>query len=298
MEYLQAVILGIVQGLTEFLPISSSGHLSLLQHFMGMSGEGSLMLTVFLHIGTLVAVVAVYYKTFWKLLKEIWFFLKDLFTGKLFKKGQEISENRHLLYMMFFSCLPLLLLFIPIGGGMNIKDYVARFTEDNDILLEGFCFLFTSILLFTAVHISRTSKNIRTRVETPDAFSIGLAQVVAAAFPGVSRSGSTIATGMLCGVDRNVMVEYSFVLGTPAVLAAALVEMKDALDVGLTGISVGPLLVGIVVAAVVGVLAIKLLQWMVNKDKFTFFAYYCLILATLTIAAGCYEHVTGTLIQF
>ncbi len=298
MEYIKAIILGIVQGLTEFLPISSSGHLSLFQHFMGMSGEGSLMLTVFLHIGTLIAVVAVYYKTFWKLLKEIGFFLRDLFTGKLFRKDQEITDSRHLLYMMFISCLPLLLLFVPLGGDMNVKDYVERFSEDNDILLEGFCFLVTSILLFTGVYVSRTANNIRSRVEMKDAWIIGFAQVLAAAFPGVSRSGSTISAGMLRRVDKDVMVEYSFVLGTPAVLAASLVEMKDAVEGGLAGISAGPLLVGVITAAVFGILAIQLLKWMVNKDKFTFFAYYCLILATLTIAAGCYEHVTGNLLQF
>lgn len=296
MEYLKAIILGIVQGATEFLPISSSGHLSLFQHFMGMSGEGSLMLTVFLHIGTLVAVIAVYYKTFLKLIKELISFFQDLFAGKAFKKP--FSEDRHLLFMFVISCLPLLLLFLPIGGGMNIKDYVEGFAEDNDILLEGFCFLFTAILLFLGVFMSNNAKDIKPRVEGKDAVWIGLAQALAASMPGVSRSGSTIATGMLRKVDKDHMVEYSFVLGTPAVLAASLVEMKDALEVGMGNNSIAPLLVGIVVAAVTGVLAIKLLQWMVTKDKFKFFAYYCLVLATVVIALGTYEHVTGNLIQF
>lgn len=290
MEYLKAIILGIVQGLTEFLPISSSGHLSLFQHFMGMSGEGSLMLTVFLHIGTLVAVVAVYYKTFWKLLKEMGLFLKDLFTGKLSKKNT--TDDRHMLYMLVISCVPLLLLYLPVGGGNKLKDIVATFSEDNDILLEGFCFLLTGILLLVSSHLAKGHKG-RPRVEMKDAWWVGFAQLFAAAFPGISRSGSTIATGMIRGVDKDYMVEYSFVLGTPAVLAASLVEIKDALEVGTGSLSIGPILVGIVVSAVVGVLAIKLLEWLVSKDKFQFFGYYCLILAAFTILASTYEHIAG-----
>ena len=287
MEYLKAIILGIVQGATEFLPVSSSGHLSVFQHFMGISGEGSLTLTVFLHIGTLIAVIAVYYKIFLKLIKEMGLFIKDLFTGKL--KGADISEDRHMLYMMVLSCVPLLFLFIPAGGGNNVKDIVEKLANDNDILVEGFCFFVTSMLLFLGTRASRTRNDIRPRVEGKDAWWVGVAQVMAAAFPGISRSGSTIATGMLRGVDKDYMVSYSFVLGTPAVLAASLVEMKDAFEGGAMALSAGPVAVGVVVAAITGIAAIKLLEWLVNKDKFNFFAYYCLILSVVVIAAGAYE---------
>ncbi|MBQ9065985.1 MAG: undecaprenyl-diphosphate phosphatase, partial [Clostridia bacterium] len=272
------------------LPISSSGHLSVAQHFMGLSGDGALMLTVFLHIGTLVAVIAVYYKTFWSLIKEIGRTVKDTFTGKLDTK--HVSEDRHLLYMMFVSCLPLLFLYLPVGGGNKLKDLVEGFANDDDILLEGFCFLITAILLFASTHYARThADRVRPRAEGKDAWWIGVAQLFAASFPGISRSGSTIATGMLCGVEKNYMVRYSFVLGTPAVLAASVVELKDALSGGTASLSTGPILVGIVTAAVVGVLAIKLLEWLVKKDKFEFFGYYCILLSALVIAAGVYEKV-------
>ena len=264
MEYLKAIILGIVQGATEFLPVSSSGHLSVFQHFMGLSGEGSLQLTVFLHIGTLVAVIAVYYKTFWKLIKEIGKTIGEFFTRKLDTK--HVSDDRHMLYMMFISCIPLLFLFIPVGGGQNLKDLVEGLANDTDILVEGFCFLITAILLFTGSRASRTKK-----------------------FPGISRSGSTISTGMLRGVDKDYMVEYSFVLGTPAVLAAAVLEIKDTLEGGALALDIGPILVGIVVSAVVGVAAIKLLEWLVNKDKFQFFGYYCLILSAVVITLATLE---------
>ena len=145
MDFLKAIILGIVQGVTEFLPISSSGHLSIFQHFMNMSGEGSLSLTVFLHIGTLVAVVVVYYKTFLELLRQMWGFIKELFTGKLSFKN--VDNYRHMLYMMVLSCVPLLAIMIPVGNDMRVMDYVSRFSEDNDIILEGVCFLLTAALL-------------------------------------------------------------------------------------------------------------------------------------------------------
>ncbi len=287
MEYLKAIILGIVQGATEFLPVSSSGHLSVFQHFMGLSGEGSLQLTVFLHIGTLVAVIAVYYKTFWKLIKEIGKTIGEFFTRKLDTK--HISDDRHMLYMMVISCIPLLFLFIPVGGGQNLKDLVEGLANDSDILVEGFCFLTTAILLLTGARAARTRKNIRPVVEGKDAWWVGVAQLAAAAFPGISRSGSTIATGMLRGVDKDYMVEYSFVLGTPAVLAAAVLEIKDALEGSAMALDIGPIIVGIIVAAVVGVAAIKLLEWLVNKDKFQFFGYYCLILAAVVITVATLE---------
>lgn len=287
MDYLKAIVLGIVQGATEFLPVSSSGHLSVFQHIMGMSGEGSLQLTVFLHIGTLVAVIAVYYKTFWKLLKEIGKTIADVFTRKLDTK--HVSDDRHMLYMMVISCVPLLFLLIPVGGGRNLKDLVEGLANDTDILVEGFCFLVTAVLLLAGSHVARTRKNTRPAVEGKDAWWVGVAQLFAAAFPGISRSGSTISTGILFGVEKNYMVEYSFVLGTPAILAAAVLEIKDALEGGPMAIGLGPILVGIVVAAVVGVAAIKLLEWLVSKDKFQFFGYYCLILSAAVITVATLE---------
>lgn len=287
MEILKAMILGAVQGLTEFLPISSSGHLSVLQHFFNMSGEGSLALTVFLHLGTLVAVVAVYYKTFLELIAELGKTLKELFTGKL--KFGNSSQNRHMLYMMIISCVPLLLIILPVGNDMRVKDLVSRFSEDNDILLEGFCFLLTAALLLIGTRIANTRKHIKSRAEIPDAAAVGVAQFLAACLPGLSRSGSTISTGMLCGVDKNYMVRYSFVLGTPAVLAATVLEFKDLFEGGSVAIDTVPVIIGIIVAAIVGVLSIKLLEKLVKTDKFKFFGYYCLILGIVVVVAGIVE---------
>lgn len=286
MEILKAIILGIVQGATEFLPISSSGHLSVFQHFMGMGGEGSLTLTVFLHIGTLVAVFIVYYKTFWELILEFGEIIKDIFTRKFSFKN--MGETRSMLFMLIVSCLPLLILMIPVGADTRIMDVVGRLSEDSDIFVEGFCFLATAFLLLYGTHRARKNNNPRPIVQTKDAVAVGFAQVFAAALPGVSRSGSTISTGMMCGVSKNYMVRYSFVLGTPAILAANLVEIKDVLE-GSTVLNIAPIIFGVITSAIVGVAAIKLLEWLVKTDKFRFFGYYCIVIGIAVIIAGAVE---------
>ncbi|MDD6807775.1 MAG: undecaprenyl-diphosphate phosphatase [Oscillospiraceae bacterium] len=287
MEILKAIILGIVQGATEFLPISSSGHLSVFQHFMNISGEGSLALTVFLHIGTLIAVAIVYYKTFIELIKELAFTIKDIFTGKFTLKN--LTPERQMLYMMILSCVPLLLILIPVGNDMRVKDIASSFSGDNDIVLEGICFLITAALLLLGTKKAKNNKNIQDHVTPKSALLVGLAQFVAACLPGVSRSGSTISTGMLCGVDKNYMVRYSFVLGTPAVLAASLLEFKDLFSGGEVAMQPVPIIIGIIVAAVVGILSIKLLEMLVKTDRFKFFGYYCLVIGLIVVILGTIE---------
>ncbi len=279
MSILKAIILGFVQGVTEFLPISSSGHLSLFQHFLGVGGEGSLLFSVLLHLGTLIAVFIVFHKTIFELVLEAIDLLKDIFTGKFnFKK---LKGKKKMLVMFVFSCIPLLLLLIPIGNDMKLMDYLGGFSEDNSILLEGFCFLFTGVLLLVSTYISK-KKTLTREVNTLDAFAIGIAQAFAAGFPGISRSGSTISTGMICGVSKTNMVEYSFILGIPAIIVANIVEFKDAVEAG-AELEILPTIIGVIVAAVVGVICIKLLQWILKKDIWKYFGYYCLTLGFVTI---------------
>jgi len=286
LSIIKAIILGFVQGITEFLPISSSGHLSVFQHFLGTSGEDSLLFMVLLHIGTLIAVFVVYYKTIITLIKEIFMLIRDVFTGKFsFKK---INEPRHMLVMFIISCLPLLLLLIPIGGGRNVMDALGGLAEDKDIFVEGMCFLFTAFLLLFGTWRTQNIKRLRKRVETKDAVAIGLAQAIAAGFPGISRSGSTISAGLICGVSKSYLVRYSFILGIPAILAASAVEVKDAVEAG-SSLELLPTIIGVLVAAVVGIAAIKILEWLVKSDKFKFFGYYCLAIGIIVIIAGILE---------
>ncbi|MCI6137297.1 MAG: undecaprenyl-diphosphate phosphatase, partial [Oscillospiraceae bacterium] len=129
MEILKAILLGFLQGVTEFLPISSSGHLSVFQHFFGnVSGTSSLLFTVLLHMGTLIAVFVVYYKTIWGLIVEFFSTIKDIFTGKF--KWSEMNENRRMLFMFVISCVPLLFLLIPVGGDRRIMDVLGGLADD------------------------------------------------------------------------------------------------------------------------------------------------------------------------
>ena len=279
MSIIKAIILGIVQGVTEFLPISSSGHLSLFQHFLNVDGEGSLLFSVLLHLGTLIAVFIVFHKTIFELVVDAFGLVKDIFIGKF--KFKQLQGKKKMLVMFVFSCIPLLLLLIPVGNDLKLMDVLGGLSEDDSILVEGFCFLFTGFLLLTSTYISK-KKTLNREVNTLDAFAIGLAQVFAAGFPGISRSGSTISTGMICGVSKEYMVEYSFILGIPAIIVANAVELKDAVETG-AQLELLPTIVGVIVAAVVGVACIKLLQWILKKDMWKYFGFYCLVIGIFTI---------------
>ena len=279
MSLIKAIILGFVQGVTEFLPVSSSGHLSLFQHFLGVSGEGSLLFSVLLHLGTLIAVFIVFHKTIFELIFEAIDLVKDVFTGKF--KFKELVGKKKMLVMFVVSCVPLLFLLIPVGNDMKLMDYLGRFSEDNSILLEGFCFVFTGVLLLTSTYISKNN-NLNKQINTPQAFIIGIAQAIAAGFPGVSRSGSTISTGMICGVPKSDMVEYSFILGIPAIIVANIVELKDTIEIN-AEFELLPTIIGVIVAAVVGVGCIKLLQWILKKDMWKYFGFYCLAIGVISI---------------
>jgi undecaprenyl-diphosphatase len=191
-----------------------------------------------------------------------------------------------MLVMFFFSCIPLLFLLLPVGNDMKLMDWLSGFSEDDSILLEGFCFLFTGCLLLSSTYVSKKNKLTR-EVNTLEAFAVGIAQVFAAGFPGISRSGSTISTGMICGVSKDYMVEYSFILGIPAILVANAVELKDAVESG-AQLELLPTIVGVIVAAVVGVACIKLLQWILKKDMWKYFGYYCLVLGAVTVVCSAF----------
>ena len=137
------------------------------------------------------------------------------------------------------------------------------------------------MLLLVSTYIGKR-KTLKDEVGPKSAIAIGLAQVFAAGFPGISRSGSTISTGMVFGVSKETMVEYSFILGIPAILVANIVEFKDAIDVG-AQLELLPTVVGIVVAAVSGVACIKLLQWILKKDMWKYFGFYCLLLGVVVL---------------
>lgn len=286
MSYLSAVIQGLIQGFTEFLPVSSSGHLSLYQYFTGTSSEGSLLFSVMLHFGTLLAVLIAFWPTVWQLLIEFLSIFTDLFTGRLFRGYPR--PYRRMLYFLVLSCLPLLV--VPF-----VQDLIKGFSTDNSIIAEGCFFLITALLLTLADKAVKGIKTARS-MTAGDAAAIGVAQLFAT-LPGISRSGSTVSAGLLMGLDRSFAVTYSFILGLPAILAAGLLDLKDVIQAGELGIPIGPALVGMAVAAVSGLLSIKLVKYIVSSDKFGIFAWYTLILGVLVLGTGIAEHFTGHAIQ-
>ena len=286
MSYFSAVIQGLIQGFTEFLPVSSSGHLSLYQYFTGTSSESSLLFSVMLHFGTLGAVVIAFCPTIWQLFIEFLSIFADLFRGRLFKGYPK--PYRRMLYFLMLSCVPLLV--IPF-----VQDLIKGFSTDNSIIAEGCFFLITALLLTLA---DKSVKGIKTArsMTAQDSVAIGAAQVFAT-LPGISRSGSTISTGLLMGLDRSFAVSYSFILGLPAILAAGLLDLKDVLEAGELGIPIGPALVGMAVALLSGLLSIKLVKYLVSSDKFGIFAWYTLILGVAVLGIGISEQLTGHAIQ-
>ncbi len=269
MSLLDAILQGIIQGLTEFLPVSSSGHLMLYAHISGNEeSENNFLFSAFLHLGTLLATCLAFKDTVAALFKECIEMLKDLFTGKLIKKGLG-SPERRMIYMLIIS----LAVLVPF---YFIRDFIEGIAAEHLIAL-GFFFLYTSFILFLSDKCKDGKKTPAT-MTWKEALIIGLFQAVAL-LPGVSRSGSTICGALFVKTDRDTAVKYSFMLGIPTILAGCLVEIKDAVEANALPFNEIPMyMIGFIVAAVVGIAAIKLVDLLVKNNKFKYFAVYTLLL--------------------
>ncbi len=306
MSYLEAVIQGIVQGLTEFLPVSSSGHLSIVQHIVGVT-ENNLFFNVMLHLGTLVAVCAVYRKLILKLAAELIHMIKDIFTGKF--RWSQMNYERNLIMMLIIGLLPLLLLFVPIpfSGGLNANDLAEIWSGGKYFAVVGISLICTSLLLLVGdiANKNTTKKYIqrgimredgagRRKFKVPDAVCVGIMQLIAAVFPGLSRSGSTLAMAQVRGINKQKALDYTFVLAIPAILAAALLELKDAVSAPEDiSINFGVIIVGMAVSAVVGYISIILFKWLLKTDKMYIFMIYTAVVGVLVVIISIIEGVKG-----
>lgn len=258
MSLLEAVLLGIVQGLTEFLPISSSGHLVLGEFLLGVKFD-DISFEVFLHFGTFLSVVIVFRRTIWSMIEAVWLKAKSIFIRG---NASSVSEDWHLFWLIVVGS-------IPAGiAGFLFKDYLE--TCFSSVLFVSFMLLVTGSVLF----LTRFFKASRGRMNFSDALLVGLAQAFAM-LPGISRSGLTISTGIFKGVERSKSAEFSFLLSLPAILGASLLELKDVLNHADLGQSLVIYVVGTVTAFVIGYLAIKFLLNVIRKGKFQYFGYYC-----------------------
>jgi undecaprenyl-diphosphatase len=261
---LEAIVLGVVQGLTEFLPISSSGHLVIGEFLLKVRFD-DISFEVFLHLGTFFSVVVVFRRNIWSMAKAVWLKVRSVFTGESATAG---SEDLHMVWMITIGSL-------PAGvAGLLFRSYVE--TCFSSVLLVSVMLLFTGTTLF----LTRFFKGERVRLRRNDALLVGLAQALAM-LPGVSRSGLTISTAIFARVERSEAAEFSFLLSLPAVLGASLVELKEVSGHANPGGDLAVYLVGAATAFGVGYLAIKFLLNVIRKGKFQYFAYYCFAVGLL-----------------
>ena len=263
MSYLMAAVLGIIQGVAEFLPISSSGHLTLFQHFFGMPETDNLF-NVLLHFATLIAVFVYYWSDIWEMITEFFLGIRALFVTQYRSQGEPPAARR-LILLIIVATLPLFLV-------LPIKDYVEQI--GNYPAAVSCILLLTGAVLFLSDRMAHGHKTARSAT-LKDALLIGVAQGVAT-LPGLSRSGSTIAAGMACGLDRKFAVRFSFLMSLPAVFGATILKAVDVVQEGGVDLSLLPkYLLGMAFAGVVGYFSIGLVNLLTAKGKFGAFAYYC-----------------------
>ncbi len=262
MEFWMAIVLGVVQGVAEFLPISSSGHLSLLQHFFAME-EPDALYNILLHFATLIAVCVVYWRDIADMVLEFFRAIAALASGE--RTQGNPPEARRMILLLILGTLPLFLV-------LPFDDFVEGLGANP--VFVSVMLIVTGFILFLSDRYGGGRKNGRTAT-VKDVLLVGLAQG-AATIPGLSRSGTTISAGMALGFDRNFAVRYSFLMSLPAVFGATLLKVVKVAKDGAFDTELLPMyLTGMVIAGVVGFFAISLVKLLASKGKFGSFAYYC-----------------------
>ncbi len=282
MSLLQSVLMGLIQGLTEFLPVSSSGHLALFKILFNVNTDTGLLFDVMLHVGTLLAVCIVYYKDIIHLAIEFIGMVVDCIynlTILIGKRGQGVY--RHVIHNGYRKFVMLVIVStIPTGIlGFLASDLVTAASEI--LIVPGICLIITAGLLFICDHVPEGHKKPK-QASYANAFIIGICQGIAT-LPGISRSGTTITACALNGFDRKFAVKYSFIMSIPAILGAMVLQLKDIGNAAIDMSQIGIYAIGMVIAAVVGYICIKAMLMIVKKRKFTYFSIYCLVIGTVSI---------------
>jgi len=275
LTYLLSILMGIIQGVAEFLPISSSGHLALFQSFFGMENveEKYMFFTVLLHFGTFISVCAVYWRDIVDMIREFFLGIAAL-AGKK-DTGVTPPPARRMVMLIIVATLPLFVMVL-------LQDAVNKLFSNS--IMVSCALLATGFILFFSDRLAKGRKTAR-NATLVDALIVGCGQALAV-IPGLSRSGTTISVGMLRGFDRSFAVRFSFLMSLPAILGANILEIKDAVDAGINMEELPMYIVGVVVAAVVGYFAIRLVKSLSDKGKFGKFAYYCWAVGLGSLIAG------------
>ena len=271
MSLLSSILLGLVQGIAEFLPISSSGHLAIAEHLLNVSGATEIpdFFDVLLHLGTLVAVFVAYWSDIRDMILELISGVRDLARRNT---PDPIPPARRMILLIIVGTLPLFLV-------LPVKDLVEGLS--NNMYFVAGALLVTGCLLFASDRVRHGRKTERSATLI-DVLIVGVAQAIATC-PGISRSGTTITAGCFVGFERKFAVRFSFLLSIPAILGANILSLKDAVEAGIDWASVPVYLVGVAVSAVVGYACIRLLKMIAAKGRFGWFAYYCWFAGAATL---------------
>ena len=271
MSIWNAILLGLIQGISEFLPISSSGHLSILNNLFGLNTDvnGHMFFDVLLHLGTLVSIAVVYWKDIVSMFFEVLGFVN---LGPAAGERKNRYPAARLFFMIILATLPLVLI-LPMKDQLETLYYHSVFI--------GISLILTGCMLYVSDKMT-PGKKTATNMTVLDALIIGLCQCVATV-PGLSRSGTTITAGIATGLNREFAVKFAFLMSIPAVLGANLLTLVDAIRDGIDWSLVPAYLVGMAVAAISGISSIRLLHYVAKRGRFGGFAYYCWVVGVLAI---------------
>jgi len=258
MEWFEALVLGLIQGLTEFLPVSSSAHLEIGKVLFGIKGEENIYFSILVHGATVLSTIIVFHKEILKLLSGLFKF--------------KYNEETQYVFKLVVSMIPVLIV------GLLFKDYVKSFFDGENLVIVGIFLLVTALLLAFSFFYKRENKR---EISYLDALIIGIAQAIAV-FPGLSRSGSTIATGLIIGNKKTEIAKFSFLMVLVPILGENLLDIVGG-DFAQTTIPTSSLLIGFVAAFVSGLFACKIMIKIVSKGKLIWFAVYCLIVGLVSI---------------
>ena len=292
MNLIQAIIMGIVQGATEFLPVSSSGHLSILKNIFNMETNAGLLFETLLHLGTLVAVCIVYKKDIAKLIVAAVEMLKSLIgNARIKSSNKKTGEDEPLEKVINTAYKKFVVLIIVTSIPTAVVGLIlSKIVEgaSGSLLVTGICLVITAIILLASDMAPMGRKKVKGATNA-DAAIVGVVQGIAA-LPGISRSGSTIAACVFLGFDRQFAVRYSFIASLPAIIGANLLELRHIGEMAEGGTSLVCCLAGMLVAGIVGYGAIKLTQKAVAKNMFQYFAYYCAGIGIISILFYFFRH--------
>ena len=285
MSLLESIIMGIIQGATEFLPVSSSGHLAIFKNMFHVNTDTGIMFDILLHFGTLVAIFIVYWKDIVELIVEgftiiglaccnVGRFFANLFSKEK-KPYRKIIETEYRKFVMLVILSTLVTMVIALPFESKIEN------AGNTLLVPGFCLCITSVILFIADRVQKGNKG-PAEATYKNSLFIGLAQGIAT-LPGISRSGSTITAGLACGFNREFAVKYSFIMSIPTILGACILQIPDLAGASLAGSEILNYAIGMIVAGVVGFLCIKVMLKSVKNNKFKGYSIYCLCAGVIAV---------------